>query len=455
MVKQTAKLFKNRRTTQEFLFSQSEEAMEPLASGKKETPCDTGGRTSIREHFPDIMDREALIEAVETRIPDSSAFCVIAVEIESAACDTADPESTPVPGAAAIVDALAPLADLGRRHGGVWGQIAPRRFALAVTDHGPDEAMDLARRLLDSWPEPDTAPLTVGIALYPTLDDGRGQTIENADKALDHAAFFGPGSITAFDAVSLNISGDRHYQAGEIDRAVEDFAKGLRLDPTDVNLHNSLGVCYGVLKDYDSAFRAFDDAIALAPDEVMPVYNKGYLLLLEGKPDEALACFLEAQAKEPDIFEVVFHIGQILMETDDAERARDYLAAALRANPRSGPAHKLMGDCLTATGAIRQAIQAYKNAVKINPEDADSLSALGGLYSRIEESLDVAAVLCRQSVRLAPDNGLFRHRLGEAYMKQAKFDAALAEFESAAAMGYDSRDRIARLRERQDDARAS
>jgi lipoprotein NlpI len=51
--------------------------------------------------------------------------------------------------------------------------------------------------------------------------------------------------------------------------------KGLLLDPADVNLHNSLGVCHGVLKDYDNALSAFENAIWLAPEEMMAIYNKG------------------------------------------------------------------------------------------------------------------------------------------------------------------------------------
>jgi tetratricopeptide (TPR) repeat protein len=447
MVKQTAALFKNRRTTQDFLYSQSEETVDAALSDDAAATGLDAGNASLVDRIPDLLDRETLIDAVETRMQDASRLCVIAVEI--------DTRATPSDATAAMSEALAPLAAVGHGHGGILGRIAPHRFALAVAGYGMDDAMSLARSLLAHPPDSEAPPVTLGIAVYPTLDDSRAQTIANADKALDHGAFFGPGSITAFDATSLNISGDHHYQTGDIQGAIRDFEKGLALDPSEVNLHNSLGVCYGVLKDYPRAFRAFDQAIALAPDNVMPVYNKGYLLLLQGKREEALACFLDAQAKEPDIFEVVFHIGQTLMEMGDAEQAEAYLAAALQANSRSGPAHRLMGDCLTERGLIRKAIQTYKKAVKINPEDADSLSALGWLYSRIEESLDVAAVLCTQSIHLNPDEGLFHHRLAEVFIKQARLDAAVNEFETALALGYDSQARITALREQMTGVKAS
>ena len=103
----------------------------------------------------------------------------------------------------------------------------------------------------------------------------------------------------------------------------------------------------------------------------------------------------------------------------------------------------------------KEAIQAYKSAVKINPADAESLSILGRLYTSRGESLDVATVLCEQSVRLFPDNGLFRHRLGNVYLNLGKLDHALAEFELAAALGHDSRPQIEATQDRLMAAKAS
>ena len=205
----------------------------------------------------------------------------------------------------------------------------------------------------------------------------------------------------------------------------------------------------------DSALNAFDNAIWLSPREVMPIYNKGFILLLKGNLEQALECFMEADTCEPNVFEVIFHIGQTLVEMGDNEKARPYLEAATLANNRSGPAFKSLGACLDQLGLTKEAIQAYKSVVKINPGDAESLSLLGRLYTERGESLDVASVLCEQSVRLAPDNGLFRHRLGHVFLNQGKLNHALAEFELAATMGHDSQPQIEETQNRMTASRAS
>ncbi len=64
-------------------------------------------------------------------------------------------------------------------------------------------------------------------------------------KALDHAAFFGPGHAVEFDGLTLNICGDRLFQLKNIDAAITEYEKGLSIAPADMNLLNSLGVASG------------------------------------------------------------------------------------------------------------------------------------------------------------------------------------------------------------------
>ncbi|BBO82501.1 hypothetical protein DSCO28_30670 [Desulfosarcina ovata subsp. sediminis] len=440
MPKPLSEQFRNRSATQEFLFSASDDPTVSVRAAEISP-------STFSERFTDLLDRQAFIDAVETRLTAAATLLVLAVDIETAVQDNDDDQ--------AAMAAIAPLEQLCHTQDGIWGQIGRHRFACALADRSADEGDNLARQLLAAGQAMQQPPVIVGMALYPTLDETLGETVENAGKALDHGVFFGPGSVTRFDAVSLNISGDRLYQAGKVNTAMAEFKKGLRLDPADANLYNSLGVCHGVLEDYPNAFKAFDHAIRLAPDEVMAIYNKGYLLLRQGRHEAALACFLDVQSREPDIFEVIYHIGQAYMELDRADKARPFLEAAIRAKDRSGAAAALLGACLDKLGLTKEAIGAYKRTVKINPDDAEALSALGRLYRLRGESLDVAAVFCEQSVRLCPNNGLFRDRLGRVYLQQERLEEALAEFERAAALRYDSQDRIEETRARITAAKAS
>jgi tetratricopeptide (TPR) repeat protein len=447
MVKHAQDLFNNRSTTQEFLFSHSADNVED-----NQTVTDPADRQPPdglpRNRLSGMLDRRELIDAIDTQMAAAGTLCALAVRLERKLDDSKPKTALPA-------DAAAPLARHCHTHGGRWARIGRNRFAVVMADMNAAGGQDLAEDLLRAYAEKDKLSVTIGLAVYPTINYARRQIVDNAEKALEHGIFFGPGTITRFDAVSLNISGDRRYQTGDIEGAIDEFNKGLLVDPTDANLHNSLGVCHGILKAYDEALAAFDNADWLAPGEVMAIYNKGYILSLQGNREAALACFLEANDREPGVFEVAFHIGQIYMETGAADDARPYLEAATRANSRSGPAFKSLGACLEKLGLTKEAIRSYKSAVKINPGDAESLSVLGRLYTERGESLDVAEVLCAQSVRLDPENGLYRHRLATVYLKQGKLDDALSEFELALSLGHDSQSEVEKTQRRMLSAKAS
>ena len=454
MTRTPSDLFKKRSATNEFLVSSSDETAAKSDGVSVRPDRCPDEDTDLAAGFPDMLDRQGLKQAVETKFGSIAPICVLAVQLasENGQLDTLDGKDSPSENLTAVLGQMvAACSDCG----GIWARIGNRRFAFALPRLDGKAGRKIAQRMQAMLPSDGSGSLTAGVAVYPTANATRAQTVDNAEKALEHAGFFGPGSITEFDAVSLNISGDRLYQAGDIRGAIDEFEKGLRLDPCDTNLLNSLGVCHGVLEEYAQALTAFETAIWLAPEEIMPVYNRGFVFLRQGRTRQALDAFLAAEAMEPGVFEVVFHIGQIYMDMDQIDLARSYLEAATRANNRSGAAFKMLGACLDRLGLTKEAVQAYKGAVKINPEDAPSLSTLGRLYMEREESLDVAEVLCRQSVRLEPENGLYRHRLATAYLNQGKLADALSAFEAAVARGHDSQAEIEATQNRLMAAKAS
>lgn len=454
MTRQSTDLFNKRSATKEFLFSSPDDiSAESDAAAVGPDGCDNGD-DPLSTIFPDMLDPTGLALAIDTSLDTVAHLCVVVIRIHCASRQSSAPGTKKVQ-TGAFANVLAPVVAVFRKQGGIWARIGRCRFAFAIPHPLGTNGRKLARQMQNALPADGTTTLSAGVAYYPTVNDTRSQIVGNAKKALDHAGFFGPGSITEFDAVSLNISGDRLYQAGDIQGAIDEFRKGLRIDPSDANLLNSLGVCYGVLEDYTKALAAFETAIWIAPQEVMPVYNKGFVFLCQGDTQQALDCFLSAEALEPGVFEVVFHIGQIHLDAGEAEKARPYLEAATRANNRSGSAYRHLGTCLDRLGITKEAIQAYKAVVKIHPDDAASLSTLGRLYVKRGESLDVASVLCEQSVQIDPDNGLFRYRLGRVYLEQGRLDTALAEFELATALGHDSRKRIEETQDRMMAAKAS
>lgn len=432
------KIARRAETSRHFLLSQTD-------SRRVDEAPDVGAERicqSLAAAFPGLLCGADFQQAALGRVGEGP-FCALAIRPD-------DPPEVwaEAPGAGVLAAAAAGLEEGVRSAAGVWGVAGFGMLAGIWPSRGAAEGLAAAERLQEQVRLRTGRTVTVGVAEHPLLDDPPQAALENARKAADHAAFFGPGSRVAFDAVSLNISGDKLYERGDIPAAIREFQRALRLDPRNGNVHNSLGVCYGVLGEHERALEAFGQAIGLDGGDYMAVYNSGLIHGLQGRRQAALECFLKAGALHDDVFEILFQTARLWLEVGDPEAARPLLERAARLRPRSGNAQRLLGDCYAQLRLPEKAIAAYKKAVKANPSDSLALSALGGLFDEKGENPEIALVFCQESVRLVPDNPLFRKRLGGLYLKLDRLEEALHEFEQAGRLGEDSAEEVRRIRGR-------
>ncbi|MBW2467936.1 MAG: tetratricopeptide repeat protein, partial [Deltaproteobacteria bacterium] len=66
-------------------------------------------------------------------------------------------------------------------------------------------------------------------------------------------------------------------------------------------------------------------------------------------------------------------------------------------------------------------------------------------FAEQEENPEIALMFCKESIQLAPENGLFRYRLGQLYYRQNRLDDALKEFKQARRLGKDASDLISEI----------
>ncbi len=337
-----------------------------------------------------------------------------------------------------VVVRLARIMDgLSKTYPMQWGRLNEDRFACFCPDTDEAEAVRLVGQMQQRFALPDEHSVSVGIAVYPFWPFERMTILANAKKALDHAAFFGPGTVTPFDAVSLNISADKLYQYGDMDGAIKEFERALAVDPKNVNVHNSLGVCHGVRGKSDLAIHAFETAIALNPEDVMATYNLGLAHLKQGHREKALDLFLEAHRLDGEHPDIACQIGLCYREMGRMEAALGYLEKAAQNTPKWGHVFRALGDCYLEKDRLREAVKAYEKAIKRHPTDPKSLSALGYLYGELGENEEIAIMLCRESTTLDPNNGLFRYRLGKLYAQRGDYEKAIDQLRMAADLGED------------------
>jgi len=253
--------------------------------------------------------------------------------------------------------------------------------------------------------------ILIGFTTFPFHDFSKSQTLANAIKAADHAAFFGLDSLVPFDATSLNISGDRLYQLSRYEIAIKEYQKGLEIEPDNINLINSLGVCFGVMGKLDMAKLEFEKAMKIKPDELIVIYNIGLLHQIEGDIDKAIFYLQKAQGSELPVFEIELLLGHLLIKKKHHDKAIAHLEKASRINPKSGLIFRMKGEIYLAENCPEKAGLEFNTAIKLNPNDAASLSGYAESLELQGRNLTIALTLAKKSVAFEPDNKQFKKRL--------------------------------------------
>ncbi len=431
--------------TQHFLYSKTP------AEGDRTTPGDTslpgmpsGADDPLRKHFPDLRSENAYTTWAAQKAAAKPQFTALALRIDNSARYADDLErflQLRLNVAEAIDKKCA-------AESGLWGLIAAHIFGCVFPGRDVASGLAIAKILQERLNTAVGISLSIGLSAFPCLLYTPEDVLGNANKALHHALFLGPGGRACFDAVSLNISGDRYYDAGDIDGAIKEFRNALRLDPKNVNVLNSLGVCFGVQQNYPKALTAFETALKINPAEILSLYNAGLVNLLMDQRDKALRYWLKAAPLGKDVFELNFQSGKLLLEMDQPEKAQGLIQRAAALKPESAVVQRFLGDTYLAQRLVDQAVAPYKKALRLHPNDASALSALGRCYELKNENLDIALAFCQQSVEIKPDEGRFHTRLGRLLKKTGQYQKALQAFQKAEALGESVRQSILDLEER-------
>jgi tetratricopeptide (TPR) repeat protein len=323
----------------------------------------------------------------------------------------------------------------------------PDRFGIFLPGTDVDSAQELGSAIRQRAKSELSTTVQIGMSVHPCPGFAKRDMLDNARKALVHTGFFGPNTQTLFDVVSLNISGDRLYESGRMEEAVEEFRRALILDPKNVNVGNSLGVCYAQMGKFEEAVAEFSRVTSLNPSDFMGQYNLGCALLSLGREDEAEQAFTLSSELDPKRAAPHFQLAKLCRKQNRLEEALKYLGKTVDLKPHWARAWRLFGECFLEQGNDGEAMNGFKKALKINGNDAAALSGLAILYGRVESNLEIALSLARRSVELDPDNVLFCRRLVELLWQNRELDEALAQCRRVAARVPDD-EQIRQLQEK-------
>jgi len=177
-----------------------------------------------------------------------------------------------------------------------------------------------------------------------------------------------------------DLHAQRHYEAGELDAAIQILREGTAIYPEVAELRVSLGYTELACEEFAWARKAFAGALRLEPDHEDALVGLGETLLKLGERGRALRAFdrvLELGFSEDA--DLMLSIGRILLREALFERAERFLRLAADANPNGAEAPTDLGSVLQQLDRRVEASEWFARALRRDPENHDARILLGNL----------------------------------------------------------------------------
>lgn len=136
--------------------------------------------------------------------------------------------------------------------------------------------------------------------------------------------------------------GNYRLEDGQLDKAVEEFADALSVNPDHPMAHLGLAITYMQLGRNDEAFEEFDQTLLLDPTLAAAYADKGILLDRLGRYEEALVHYKKALDLDAEILEGPGWLWRFLRNIDERPPAIKERAQYLEAELKKPPEERLL-----------------------------------------------------------------------------------------------------------------
>lgn len=302
--------------------------------------------------------------------------------------------------------------------------VAYNQLGVALSNQGRwDEAIEAYRQATILRPQDVTTHKNLSGAL-----ESQGllnQAIEAYRKIIE---------LQPNSAVVCNNFGILLKKGGRLPEAIEAYNKAIALDSNYATAYDNLGTALSEQGRLPEAIEAHKKALSISSNNTWFINNLGTALIKVNRLDEALKLYQEAVTVHPKNAELHYKLSLVLKMLDHFESAQKACDLAVEINPnykaRCQPTDEIsQGNRLRTRGRLREAVEAYQNALKLNPNSDIALNELGVTLLQqhhVGEAIDEF----RKAIKIKPTAEAYNN-LGMALREQGRLDEAEQAYRSA------------------------
>lgn len=238
---------------------------------------------------------------------------------------------------------------------------------------------------------------------------------------------------------------------GKTAEAIPCFRRAIRGNPDRAEPWYGLGAALASRREFAEALPSFEEAIRLDPTLAAPRFGMGTALAAQGKPREAIPCFEQAIRLGPNVAAPHLGLGRAWATQGKFDKAIPHLQEALRLQPDDPMVRDMLqrvlaaqekqnrnpadtacqsGLKMQAKGEFSEAVQQYRQALRIDPDHYEAKNNLAWLLATCPEANlrngDRAVELAEQVVQQVGEKNTFvLDTLAAAYAEAGRYPEAV------------------------------
>jgi tetratricopeptide (TPR) repeat protein len=225
------------------------------------------------------------------------------------------------------------------------------------------------------------------------------------------------------------------------EEALASYDKVLAIKPDYVEALHDRGVVLQGLKRHEEALASYDKALAIRPDYVEALHDRGVVLRELKRHEEALASYDKALAIKPDHADALNNRGIVLQGLKRHEEALASYDKALAIRPDYVEALNNRGFVLRELKRHEEALASYDKALAIKPDYADVLNNRGIVLQGLKRHEEALASYDK-ALALRPDHADALNNRGVVLQGLKRHEEALASYDKVLAIKPDYADAL-------------
>jgi tetratricopeptide (TPR) repeat protein len=209
-------------------------------------------------------------------------------------------------------------------------------------------------------------------------------------------------------------------------RAIEAYKKAVKIKHNLPWVHMELGNALYRKKRYEEAIKAYENAFKINPKKYGHAYKRMEKVYKKmGRLDKAEAVSKKAAKilQDPDSF---CNIGNDHRQDGEYEEAIEAFRNAIKYDPNHVDAHIGLASALSKLGRYNEAVEAYDKVIEIQPDNADAYMSLGITLSGLGRNNEALGAY-KKAIEIQPDADTY-YGMGYILQKQGKYYEAIEKY---------------------------